>query len=484
MPLSEEERAIATIDNLLCSEKECVEFKHNNEDPEMIGKLCSAISNSALANGKDCGYILWGIDNNKREVIGTTFDPTNKIVGNQVFEFWLTGQLTPDLYVHIQEVNHPNGKVVIFKVPAAANMLSMFKGTSYIRIGSATPPLNNYPERLQNLLGLLNSHTWESKIARDNLDINEIMNLLETEQYFKLNSKQSPSSPSAIAEVLEADGLVKQDRDGTWGITNLGAILFAKNLNEINPRIARKGIRFVKYDGVNRVASVTHKADGIKGYAIAFPNFLRYLNSILPINELIKEIRSDIKLYPEIALREIVANALIHQDMTITGSGPQVELFEDRIEITNPGTPLIDVDRMIDLPPRSRNEALASLARRMGMCEERGSGLDKVVASVELHQLPPPYFQQEENSMKVTLYSPRSFAKMTPTERIRACYQHAVIKHLSGEKMKNSTLCERFGIELKNAAQVTKVITGALDNNFIKYADPKHTRSGYVPIWA
>ena len=132
MPLSEEERAIATIDNLLCSEKECVEFKHNNEDPEMIGKLCSAISNSALANGKDCGYILWGIDNNKREVIGTTFDPTNKIVGNQVFEFWLAGQLTPDLYVHIQEVNHPNGKVVIFKVPAAANMLSMFKGTSYI----------------------------------------------------------------------------------------------------------------------------------------------------------------------------------------------------------------------------------------------------------------------------------------------------------------------------------------------------------------
>lgn len=129
----------------------------------MIGKLCSAISNSALANGKDCGYIFWGIDNNKREVIGITFDPTNKIVGNQVFEFWLTGQLTPDLYVHIQEVNHPNGKVVIFKVPAAANMLSMFKGTSYIRIGSATPPLNNYPERLQNLLGLLNSHTWESK---------------------------------------------------------------------------------------------------------------------------------------------------------------------------------------------------------------------------------------------------------------------------------------------------------------------------------
>jgi len=140
---------------------------------------------------------------------------------------------------------------------------------------------------------------------------------------------------------------------------------------------------------------------------------------------------------------------------------------------------------MIDLPPRSRNEALASLMRRMNLCEEQGSGLDKVIISVELFQLPAPKFQADENSMQVILYAPRSFAKMTVDERVRACYQHAVIKYLSGgERMKNSSLCERFGIDTKNAAQVSSVIKAALKEGIIQVADPEHPRAGYLPCWA
>ena len=140
---------------------------------------------------------------------------------------------------------------------------------------------------------------------------------------------------------------------------------------------------------------------------------------------------------------------------------------------------------MIDLPPRSRNEALASLMRRMGFCEEQGSGLDKVVAEVELYQLPPPLFREGDNSMQVVLYGPRSFARMTPDERMRACYQHAVLRFLSGrERMKNATLCERFGIDPRNASQATAVIKKAQAAGLIKVADPEHPRAGYVPIWA
>ena len=65
-------------------------------------------------------------------------------------------------------------------------------------------------------------------------------------------------------------------------------------------------------------------------------------------------LREERPMYPEIAIRELVANALIHQDMTITGAGPMIELFDDRIEITNPGAPLIDVQKFIGSPPRSR----------------------------------------------------------------------------------------------------------------------------------
>ncbi len=89
--------------------------------------------------------------------------------------------------------------------------------------------------------------------------------------------------------------------------------------------------------------------------------------------------------YPELAIRELVANALIHQDFFISGAGPMVEIFENRIEITNPGSPLVSTARFIDTPPRSRNETLASMMRRFGICEERGSGIDKVITQVELY---------------------------------------------------------------------------------------------------
>lgn len=86
--------------------------------------------------------------------------------------------------------------------------------------------------------------------------------------------------------------------------------------------------------------------------------------------------------------------------------------------------------------------------------------------------------------MKVVLYAPRSFAAMTQEERIRACYQHAGLKFVSGQRMKNSTLCERFGIDLKNAAQASVVIRQTLDANLIRPADEEHPRAGYVPFWA
>jgi hypothetical protein len=73
---------------------------------------------------------------------------------------------------------------------------------------------------------------------------------------------------------------------------------------------------------------------------------------------------------------------------------------------------------------------------------------------------------------------------MSVAERVRACYQHAVIKYLDGERMKNASLCERFGIEKKNAAQASNVIKKAVESNTIKVADPDHPRSGYLPVWA
>lgn len=340
-------------------------------------------------------------------------------------------------------------------------------------------------ERLHSLWDRLRPYVWERGVAAQFLSEDEVLGRLDVSGYFKLTGQARPSSAQSTLERMAEERLVASDVGGRWNVTNLGAILFANRLDAFDSRLARKGIRFVAYDGSGRADTVTHRQDGQRGYASGFAGLIEYIDALLPRNEHIdKAFRTESPLYPPIAIRELVANALIHQDMTVTGAGPLVELFKDRLEITNPGTPLVNPDRFIDAAPRSRNEALAALMRRMRICEEQGTGIDKVVAAAELFQLPPPDFRVEESATRVMVYAPRRFPAMTSEERVRACYQHAVLKFVSGERMRNSTLRERFGIETRNAAQVSQVIRLALDRKLIRSADPDKPQAAYVPFWA
>lgn len=480
-------RDIDLINDLraLPAETSWLEFKKDNVDPGLIGVRCSALSNAARIEGKDLAYMIWGIDNNTHAVVGTTFTPDTHKVGDQVFQLWLAQRLQPSIAFSFRVVDHPSGRVVILEIPVATSAPVSFNNIAYIRIGSATPKLTEYPERHQKLIECLRPYNWEQGIARQYVSGDDVLELIDYSQYFRLTQQPLPDNRAGIFERLEADRIIKRDVGGKWNITNLGAVLFATDLARFEPALARKAVRFIAYAGKNRAATVTHRHDGKRGYATGFEGLVGYINDLLPKNEHIGEALREVHpLFPELAIRELVANALIHQDMTVSGAGPQIEMFEDRIEITNPGRPLVQPERMIDMPPRSRNEALASLMRRMKMCEEQGSGLDKVIEAVELFQLPPPLFRQSDASMQVILYGPRTFADMTVDERARACYQHAVLKFLSGERMKNASLCVRFGIDLKNAAQASSVIKKALEDGLIKPADPEHPRAGYVPTWA
>ena len=481
------ERDIALVNDLRSnhSENSLVEFKKNNADPKMIAKLCSALSNSARIEQQESAYVLWGIEDSDGRVTGTDFDPDTCLVGNTVFQLWLAQRLKPSLVFAFKVVDHPDGRVVLLEIPAATTAPVAFDDIMYVRIGSATPKLTDYPERQQKLINNLRPFIWEKGVAMSFLEEDKVLDLLDYPSYFRLTAQVLPDNRKGIFERLESDWLIAKDVGGRWNITNLGAILFAMDLEKFDPALSRKGVRFVAYTGKNKASSVTQRQDGKKGYACGFEGLVSFINGLLPKNEHIGEaFREEIPLFPEIAIRELIANALIHQDLTISGAGPQIELFADRIEITNPGDPLMQPERMIDLPPRSRNAMLGSIMRRMRFCEEQGSGLDKVIASVEVYQLPPPKFQAEANSMQVILYGPRTFAEMSETERVRACYQHAVLKCLSGEKMKNTSLCERLAIDKKNAAQATKVLKAALAAGLIKASDEDRPRAGYIPFWA
>ena len=226
----------------------------------------------------------------------------------------------------------------------------------------------------------------------------EILNLLDFRSIFKLLNKPIPQSQDEILRWMEDERMIDPIDDAGFYITNFGALASAHNLNDFDG-LSRKSIRLIRYEGLNKLKT-EKEYPGSKGFAIGFSGLISFIRALLPGNEIIKNaLRTETSVYPEIALREIIANALIHQDFSIRGSGPMIEIFDDRIEVSNPGKllPSKKIDRLIRTTPESRNEILAAAFRRYNICEERGSGFEKAVAAVELYGLPPLKFLETEN---------------------------------------------------------------------------------------
>lgn len=189
--------------------------------------------------------MLWGINNDDHNVVGTTFDPDSKTVGNDVFQLWLANRLSPSIAFAFRTVDHPDGRVVILEIPAATTAPVAFDSIQYIRIGSATPKLTDYPDRLSQLIDNVRPFSWEKGIAKSYVDANGVIELLDYPSYFKLTGQNLPDNKSGILEVMEADQLIQMDVGGRWNITNLGAILFANDLQQFEHSISRKSVRFV-----------------------------------------------------------------------------------------------------------------------------------------------------------------------------------------------------------------------------------------------
>lgn len=347
-------RTLALIDDLrnLPAETAWIEFKENNSDPQMIGKLISALSNAGRLADQHFAYVVWGVRDADHSIVGATFEPSSQMQQGQSLELWLAQRLQPDIAFCFKAVDYHGARLVLLEIPSAATSPVEFERAAFIRIGSATPRLSDHPERLKALWAKLQPYAWETGVAAQFQTGDEVLAQLDYASYFDLTSQPLPDNRNGIFDRLTTDRLVQGDVGGRWNITNLGAVLFAKRLSDFSPSIARKSVRFVAYDGLNRADIVTHRQDGQKGYACGFKGLIDYIDGLLPHNEHIgKAFREERPLYPSIAIRELIANALIHQDMTITGAGPLIELFKDRLEITNPGRPLVSPERFLILLP-------------------------------------------------------------------------------------------------------------------------------------
>lgn len=487
MPQYTSEYLIRMLEKLrtLSNETEWIEFKVNNKKPKVIGEYISALSNSAALLGRNNAYLIWGIEDQTHEIIGTNFNPKTEKVGNEELENWLLRLVSPNIKFVFLELIIEDKKIVILKINGASDKPIKFEGREYIRVGSYKKPLSDYPEKERELWRVFEKTPFEDLIAIENLLDSEVLEYIDYPSYFDLQDYPLPENRELILERLNKEEMIIKNEADNWDITNLGAILFGKNLTNF-PKIKRKSVRVVIYEGKGRVKT-TREQEGQKGYASGFEGLINFIDNVLPRNEVMgKALRKDVPMYPELAVRELVANAMIHQDFTITGTGPMIEIFSDRMEVTNPGVPLVSTERFLDSPPQSRNEKLASFLRRVGMCEERGSGIDKVVADTEEYQLPAPTIEVYENHTKVTLFSHKPFNKMDRDEKVRACYLHACLKYVMREKLSNTTLRQRFGLQSDESPKISRVIKDAVDKGWIKVHDPntapRYMR--YIPFWA
>lgn len=478
------------IDELraLPKENERVEFKTNNIQPDMVGRNISALANASARRGVPHGYLVWGIDDKNHEVSGTSFYPENSRSGGEELENWLRHMLSANASFDFSETTYKGKHVVVLQVDPAAGNTVDFKHIAYIRIGSYTKQLKNYPSIEAEVWKRLSRAAFESEDALGGLAVEEAIELLDYPKYYSLLGIPMPLSPNEVAAHLTEDGVMRRRDDGLYAITNLGTLLLAKDLSKF-PTVSRKAIRIIQYKSNTKIHMLRERTSSV-GYAIAFESAIGYIMAITPAEEAINQgIRVTKTQYPEAAIREIFANMLIHQDLTVSGSGPIVEVFDGRIDFTNPGLPLINVLRFLDNPPRSRNEGLASLMRRFGMCEEAGSGWDKIISSCEEKAMPAPRvvtYDANDGSIRVSLHPHTSYGLMDSEERIMTCYWHACLCFLEQRPMTNSSLRARFGASAPSPSTITRLIQDTIASGLITpvTAGTSNRYRKYLPSWA
>ncbi|MDE6335530.1 MAG: putative DNA binding domain-containing protein, partial [Muribaculaceae bacterium] len=285
---------ISTLVNLtaLPQETEWVEFKHNFHSPEEIGERISALSNSATLTDKPYGYLVFGVEDETHEIVGTTFKVKRQKKGNEELEMWLLNRLNPRLDVGIYEFDYAGKHISLFQIPASTDRPVTFLNVAYIRVGSLTKKLISYPEKEKKLWQHNETRPLYKTVARVCKNLNEVISLLSAESYFDRLELPMPQNSEGIISRFISEKFVTLI-DGNYCITKLGALLLAKHLRDFDT-LYRKAVRVIVYNGKNKVETIREQIFE-QGYAVCFVNLLDWVNGQLPANEEIgRALRKDV----------------------------------------------------------------------------------------------------------------------------------------------------------------------------------------------
>jgi len=395
---------IALVDRLrrMASEMEWFEFKASKLTPHPLGKYISGLSNSVCLAGESRGYLLFGVDNETHEVVGTAFDPyAAKGKGNQDLLLWLNNGLQPNVGFEVFIVDHPKDRVVLFEIKPAFDRPVKFYGTAYIRIGSSLTELAKHPEKEREIWA--RKIDWSAQICEaaslGDLDSEAI---LKAREQFKVKHHRQAAR---VDEWDDATFLNKAKLTIRGAITHAAILLLGKAESAplLSPAVAK--ITWILKDERNRELDYKHFGPPFILQVDRVLDCIRKLTlRTMPSGTLFPQ---EITQYDSWVIREALHNCIAHQDYSLQGRINVVE-SPHSIVLTNTGSFLPgNVERVIqqDAPLEIyRNSHLAEAMVNLNMIDTQGGGIKRMFQEQIKRFFPlPDYDLSEADRVAVTI---------------------------------------------------------------------------------
>ena len=354
------------IENLLRlqDEYEWLDFKENWFNKDEIGEYISAIANGACLCGKEYGYIIWGVKDNSRDIVGTSIN-FDKDINHEPYKHYLARNLKPSIAFEVIEKEYQGKRIVMLQIPSSKSVQTKYKEVSYFRIGSSKEKINKFPE-------------WELKL---NTTLQEgfptIVNVAAPDYAQDLTFEKLFMYYAAKGISLKLDSFERSlkliNKNGQYNV-------MAYILSDQNSIPVRVSI----FSGRDKTAPLfSVKEFGNTCIMYSMDKILEYGDAINIIQaderNRISE-RRDVPLFDYEAFHEAILNAFIHNKW-LTLNAPQISIFTDRIEILSHGGLAIDQDENgfysgASLPV---NDVLASIFLQLRISERSGRGVPKIV---------------------------------------------------------------------------------------------------------
>lgn len=396
---------LATL-NRLCAlprEQATVEFKTSYNEPSMIGEYISALANSAVLEGHDRGWLVWGVEDVTRAIVGTQFDPfVAKGAGNQALIMWLQTLTLPRADFTFHKFAHSAGTVVMLEIHPARSAPIAFQGQRYIRIDSHKTKLADHPDkesRIWSALGVREDWTGEVVPGATIADLDpDAVNAARVRfvEYLTKNERdvgrreeiERGAASWDVPTLLNKARITKQGQITRSALLLLGRDEAAHFLSPVDAKIS-----WVLRDGTNMT---------IDSQQFGMPMLLTTDQVFRRVRNLSIERMPDGTLFPTVlpqydawVIREALHNCIAHQDYRLGGKINLVE-HPDRLVFANLGQFIPDsVEWMLEHqspPEHYRNQWLIDGMIRLRMIDQVGSGIRRMYETQRKRFFPLPDF--------------------------------------------------------------------------------------------